>query len=189
MVEETTQAVDTGPAQTVEQAVEEEGGGPDAPHEEQQGKTEAEQASRIGELEAALSDGERRLSGLDGLLGQRDARIGELETALGQVEGVVKEREQEAEGLRAQLAQAVELYRASLLAAAPDIPEELVNGATIAEVEASLAQARQMVEQVRGQLEAHAVQERVPFGAPARSAPDLSALSSQEKIRLGLDRR
>ena len=189
MVEETTQAVDTGPAQTVEEAVEEEGGAPDAPHEEQQGETEAEQASRIGELEAALSDGDRRLSGLDGLLGQRDARIGELETALGQVEGVVKEREQEAEGLRAQLAQAVELYRASLLAAAPDIPEELVNGATIAEIQASLTQARQMVEQVRGQLEAQAAQERVPFGAPARSAPDLSALSSQEKIRLGLDRR
>ncbi len=75
MVEETTQAVDTGSAQTVEQAVEEEGGAPDAPHEEQQGETEAEQASRIGELEAALSDGERRLSGLDGLLGQRDVRI------------------------------------------------------------------------------------------------------------------
>ena len=188
-MEETTQAVDTGPAQAEERAVEEEGGAQDAPHEEQQREREAEQASRIGELEAALSDGEQRLSGLDGLLGQRDARIGELEAALGQVEGVVKEREQEAEGLRAQLAQAVELYRASLLAAAPDIPEELVNGATIAEVEASLAQARQMVEQVRGQLEAQAVQERVPFGAPARSAPDLSALSSQEKIRLGLDRR
>ena len=46
-----------------------------------------------------------------------------------------------------------------------------------------------MVERVRSQLEAQASPERVPLGAPARSAPDLSALSPQEKILLGKMRR
>ena len=47
----------------------------------------------------------------------------------------------------------------------------------------------QMAEQVRGQLEAHASLERLPFGAPVRSAQDISVLSSREKILLGLSRR
>ena len=104
---------------------------------------------------------------------------------MGQVEGVVKEREQEAEGLRAQLAQAVELYRASLLAAAPDIPEELVNGATIAEVEASLAQARQMVEQVRGQLEAKP--SRRGFRLALRRVPLRTSRPCRHRRRYGWD--
>ena len=37
-MEETIQAVDTGPAQTVEEAVEEEGGAQDAPHEDNRGR-------------------------------------------------------------------------------------------------------------------------------------------------------
>jgi hypothetical protein len=83
----------------------------------------------------------------------------------------------------------VTLYRTSLLTAEPEIPEELVHGGTVEEIEASLALARQMVEQVRSQLEAQASQERLPFGAPMRSSPDLSVLSPQEKILLGLSRQ
>ena len=38
-------------------------------------------------------------------------------------------------------------------------------------------------------LESQASQERIPFGAPARPAPDISNLSPQEKILVGLSRK
>ena len=159
-------------------------------------RTEASQEERIAGLEAALAErdarirameeargqSEGRIAEVEEALSQRDSRVQELEATLGLAEDALKERGEEVEYIRGQLGRAVALYRASLLAAEPEIPQELVQGTTVDEVEASLVQARQMVEQVRSQLEAQASQERVPFGAPVRSASDLSALSAQEKI-------
>ena len=149
---------------------------------------EIEEASQE-QPEDALSERDRRLSGLEEALGQRDARIAHLEAALGEAEDAAKRRDEEMEGVNARLAQAVELYRVSLLASEPDVPEDMVQGSTVEVVQESLARVRQMVEQVRGRMEARASLERTPLGVPARSAPDLSALSPQEKILVGLSGR
>ena len=149
---------------------------------------ETEEASQE-QPEDALSERDRRLSGLEEALGQRDARIAHLEAALGEAEDAAKRRDEEMEGVNARLAQAVELYRGSLLASEPDVPEDMVQGSTVEVVQESLARVRQMVEKVRGRLEARASLERTPLGVPARSAPDLSALSPQEKILVGLSGR
>ena len=149
---------------------------------------EIEEASQE-QTEDALSERDRHLSGLEEALGQRDARIAHLEAALGEAEDAAKRRDEEMEGVNARLAQAVELYRVSLLASEPDVPEDMVQGSTVEVVQESLARVRQMVEQVRGRMEARASLERTPLGVPARSAPDLSALSPQEKILVGLSSR
>ena len=149
---------------------------------------ETEEASQE-QMEGALSERDRRLSGLEEALGQRDARIAHLEAALGEAEDAAKRRDEEMDGVNARLAQAVELYRVSLLASEPDVPEDMVQGSTVEVVQESLARVRQMVEQVRGRLEARASLERTPLGVPARSATDLSALSPQEKILVGLSGR
>ena len=141
------------------------------------------------QTEGALSERDRRLSGLEEALGQRDARIAHLEAALGEAEDAAKRRDEEMEGVNARLAQAVELYRGSLLASEPDVLEDMVQGSTVEVVQESLARVRQMVEQVRGRMEARASLERTPLGVPARSAPDLSALTPQEKILVGLSGR
>ena len=146
---------------------------------------ETDEASQE-QTEDALSERDRRLSGLEEALGQRDARIAHLEAALGEAEDAAKRRDEEMEGVNARLAQAVELYRVSLLASEPDVPEDMVQGSTVEVVQESLARVRQMVEQVRGRMEARASLERTPLGVPARSAQDLSALTPQEKILVGL---
>ena len=105
----------------------------------------------------------------------------------GEVESM-GEIEKEMASLRQQLSSATQKYRALILAAAPEVPEELVNGRTPDEVDASFAAAREMVERVRLQLEAKAAAERVPAGAPARTPPDLSGLSPVEKIAYALSR-
>ena len=149
---------------------------------------ETDEASQE-QMEGALSERDRRLSGLEEALGQRDARIAHLEAALGEAEDAAKRRDEEMDGVNARLAQAVELYRVSLLASEPDVPEDMVQGSTVEVVQESLARVRQMVEKVRGRLEARASLERTPLGVPARSATDLSALSPQEKILVGLSGR
>ena len=147
-------------------------------------------AARIAELETGLAAGEQRLAGLSRTLEhERDARIAALEASVGGMERAAGEREQQVEGMRSQLSQAVGAFRASLLEADPGLPADLVAGDTVEELQASHVRARQIVEQVRGRLEEQALLERTPSGAPARGDADVSSLSPEEKIRLGLSRR
>jgi hypothetical protein len=99
------------------------------------------------------------------------------------------QRQEELAALKAQLALAVARYRGLLLASAPELPEEMVAGDTVEEVEASAARAREVVERVRRQLEARAQAQRVPAGAPPRTQPDLSSLSPGEKIAYALNKQ
>ena len=99
------------------------------------------------------------------------------------------EMEGERAALNERLARTVARYRTVLLAGSPEVPEEMVKGETVEEVDRSLASAKELVERVRKQLEARGQAERVPAGAPPRRRPDLSALSPQEKIAYGLARR
>jgi hypothetical protein len=93
-------------------------------------------------------------------------------------------RESELSSLREQLRASVERYRAQVLASAPEVPEELIQGETVAEIDASVEKARQMVERVKQQLEAHIT--TVPAGAPPRRSSELSELSPREKIAYAL---
>ena len=68
------------------------------------------------------------------------------------------------------------------------MPPELVTGATVAEIDRSLAAARETVDAVQRRLSERAAAERVPAGAPVRVGTDLSALSPREKIALALRR-
>ena len=144
---------------------------------------------RIDELTAELAGARRRTVEVETSLAIQEARVVELETALAQAENAARGVQGKLKESLARQAQAVSLYRASLLEDEPEIPERLVQGDTVEEVQASLAQARQMVEQVRNQMEIAAGNERVPFGAPERTTPDLSSLSPREKIVQGLSRR
>ncbi|MFQ5988222.1 MAG: hypothetical protein ACE5H6_05185 [Dehalococcoidia bacterium] len=122
-----------------------------------------------------------------------EGRIAELEGELAQLQQSMAIREEEVEGevaaLKEKLSGAAARYRALILAGAPEVPEELVRGETPDEVEASFAAAQEMVEKVRRQLEAKAQAERVPAGAPARTPPDLGALSPSGKIAYALATR
>lgn len=91
---------------------------------------------------------------------------------------------------------AVERYRAAALAAEPALPPELVQGETLAEVEASLEAARRAVAQVRDRLAEEARTERAlrdvrgfPVGAPERGGGLETGMTAMEKIARGLGDR
>ena len=92
----------------------------------------------------------------------------------------------EAESLRSQLADTLERYREMLLARDPDVPVEMVQGESVAELESSYERAAGLVERLRRRAAEHAAQARVPAGAPARRGLDLGGLTPQQKIVQGL---
>jgi len=73
-----------------------------------------------------------------------------------------------------------------VLERSPELPGELVTGATVEEIDEAIGRAKETVSKVRGHLESQAQAGRVPVGAPPRSEPDLSAMSAEEKIKYGL---
>jgi uncharacterized protein (DUF3084 family) len=84
---------------------------------------------------------------------------------------------------------AAEKYRDLVVRTDPELPEELIGGDDIDAIDASVDTARRIVGQVRSHFESLVTPVRVPAGAPARTAPDYSALPPEEKIRIGLAQR
>ncbi|MBI4339418.1 MAG: hypothetical protein HY680_05645 [Chloroflexi bacterium] len=114
------------------------------------------------------------------------AALEQRSTELAEARAAVAQRDAEMAGLRQQLADATSWYREALLAGAPEVPAELVSGATPEELAASVARAKQMVERIRGGVQA---QQRVPAGSPVRTGPDFSSLAPQDKIAYALAQR
>ncbi len=100
--------------------------------------------------------------------------------------------------LERELSATVSRYRLALLDTAPEVPGDLVSGATAEELESSLAKAKGLVEQVRtrllegmesGSQDTEPPAPGIPAGAPPRTLNDTSAdLTTREKITLGLER-
>ncbi len=137
-------------------------------------------------LQVAAADREARAAHFE-------AQVADLRERLAQAQEQAQTREQElierARVLEAQVESTAQRYRGLALELSPELPAELVAGGTVEEIEASLERARETVAKVRGHIESEAQARRVPVGAPPRSGPDLSSLSAEEKIRLGLRRR
>lgn len=142
----------------------------------------------IEQLQAQLADAEARDA-------TRAAEVSELRRQLSAREESLAAQSIELEDLRSAVTEvqaasreAVERVRQSILEREPDLPQELVTGETVADLDAAVSQARQTVAQVRQHLEQQAQSLRVPAGAPVRGAPDVSGMTASEKIRAGLSR-
>ncbi len=162
----------------------------------------AEDEVEVSELQERLLEAQAELERLQAMAADREARAAHLEeinaglrqeleetrSAASAAQERLTALEQEAGALREGLRSAAGRYREVVLAANPELPAEMVSGETVEDVETSLEAARQTVARVRQHLESQAEASRVPTGAPPRSTPDLSGLSPQEKIRIGLER-
>jgi chromosome segregation ATPase len=156
----------------------------------------AEARAENERLQATAADREARALHLDGLNGQLREQLAaaqaDLSAGQGELSSVqagLSAAQAEKDDLHARLQAAVGKYREVLLAAAPEVVQEMVAGESIEEVDAAMERARQTVLHVRERLESQAQAGRVPTGSPPRTAPDLSALSPMEKIRLGLGQK
>ena len=143
-------------------------------------------ALHLDELNAQIRE---QLSVAQADLAGRQEEIDALNEQMSAAQADLSIVQAENQDLHARLQAAAQKYRQVLLAAAPEVPEDLVTGESIEEVDASMEEAGQTILQVRERLESQAQSGRVPTGSPPRAAPDFSALSPTEKIRLGLSQK
>ena len=139
---------------------------------------ESNQIDTVQELEQVrvkVLDLEASLAGKDGEISRADTRISELEQVVGE--------------LGDKLGQAVSSYRTLAVETNPQVPEELITGATVEEIRASLGRAINLVSRVKQELEAEIASYRVPIGAPERTPINLEALSPREKIEYAIGGR
>lgn len=118
--------------------------------------------------------------------GDVEDRLQALEQRAEQARAEAAANGEAAAALRAQLADALDRYRVLLLRRDPDVPQELVYGESVGELESSYERASGLVEQLRLRAAERAAQERVPAGAPERRVANTAGLTPQEKIMLGL---
>ena len=127
-------------------------------------------------------------------LGERDHAFGALKAELEQTKtdaaaSSARTAAESAAMVSAAVADAAARYQALIVQTNPEIPAELIVGNTIAELEASLARGKSIVQKVKANLDAQAQAAPIPAGAPPRQGIDLSSLSPQEKIIEGLKQR
>ena len=154
----------------------------------------------VTELQEELAAARTEVERLQAMAADREARAAHLESQLGEArqelaqgreQAATAERElsERAAGLEAQVRDSASRYRELVLAQSPELPEELVAGETVAQIDDAVGRARETVAKVRGHIESQAQAGRVPVGAPVRSGPDYSALNAREKIAQGLQQR
>ncbi len=158
----------------------------------------ADAAAQIEALQAAAADAEARAATARSDLAESREHAADVELQLAQAAsdreaayGELSEAREALSSARTTIREAAAKYRAAVLASAPDIPEDLVPEAEdIAEIDRGIEAARRVVGRVREKMEEETAEQaralRVPAGAPVRRAPDVSALSPEDKIRLGL---
>ncbi len=165
--------------------------------------TEEEIQTLQAELDSSRVQARELEAELEGLTAEKRALASELETkgaAITELEQVIVTKDSDIVTLKQaasesdvtlseakqSLANAVVAYKAVVVQANPYITEELITGNTIDELNQSVEKAKTLIAQVRTSIEAEIASGKVPAGAPARTPPDLSALSPREKIQYAI---
>lgn len=154
--------------------------------------TQEELAATKAELEllqVSTADREARTAHVESELGDALAELAAAQDTATARDLELASMSERAQTLEQQVRNATQRYREQALQQAPELPEELVTGETVEEIDLALQRARETVSNVRGRLESEAQAGRIPVGAPPRSGPDFSAMDADEKIRFGLQQR
>jgi len=149
----------------------------------------AEKETLTSEKETFASDLEAKIASITELeqtVASRDSDIATLKQASAEAVADSTRREELLTNVNNNLTQAVSAYKTAVAQANPGVPGELITGDTIEVIDQSLESAKTLVAQVRTTIEAEIAAGKVPAGAPARTPPDLSALSPREKIQYAI---
>jgi len=131
-------------------------------------------------FEASITEKETKITELEGNLKAKDEELTQLKQAGEGHQG-------ELDTLKTSLGDAVGKYRGLVLASNPAVPEELVAGESIADIEASLEKAKGLVSKVTAQVTQELTKTVIPAGSPARTGPATEGMSAREKINYGLE--
>jgi len=144
--------------------------------------------NELEQAKATIAELENLLAARDQEITTKDSHVSELELTVSNLQQSIAESNDNLAQLKESLTQAVGSYRALVVQAKPEVLEELVTGDSIEAINESLRSAEELIGKVKMSIAEEIASARVPAGAPQRTPPDLSALSSREKIHYALGR-
>jgi hypothetical protein len=140
-------------------------------------------------IKAELEEGRKAKAEIEAALADRAKRITELEASLNVVSQASEAAAAELGHTKEAYTKAVTKYLDAVKAANPTLPGDVIVGATIEEIDASVAKALSIANAVKASLEAQARETKVPAGAPTRGEISLEGLSPRDKIAAGIQQK
>jgi hypothetical protein len=137
-------------------------------------------------IKAQLEEEKEAKAAAEAAVAEKDTRIAALEAELSEAKTGSEAAATELAQVKEAHGQAVSKYLDAVRLANPAIPQDIIAGDTIEDIDASLAKAATIAESVRANLEAQAKETRVPAGAPPRGEISLEGLTPREKIAAGI---
>jgi chromosome segregation ATPase len=165
---------------------------PQKPPENPGAAPESNGASNAEDLEAIkaeLEEEKKAKAEIEAALAERDKRITDLQATISVVQQAGETANKELEETKKAHQLAVTKFLEAQRALNPEIPQDVIAGSTIEEIDASVAKAKAIAESVKKVLEAQAKEARVPAGAPTRGEISLEGLSPREKIAAGITQK
>ena len=157
--------------------------------ETQETQNTAPEPEDLEAIKAQLKEEKKAKAAAEELLSERGARIAELEAQLSEAKQAAESLRAEGVAISEARDQAVAKYLGAVRLANPTIPQDIIAGDTIEDIDASVAKATAMAESVKKTLEAQAKEAKVPAGAPPRGEISLEGLSPREKIAAGIQQK
>ena len=142
-----------------------------------------------GEIDGIKLENEnlkRQIAAADGKILELEKTLAEKTSFLNSSRKALEEAKQAFVETSVDLSQAVSAYKNLAVQANPGLVADMVQGGTIAEIDASITHARQVVEKVKQEINAENSRTKVPAGAPPRVPNDFSALSARDKIKFAV---
>jgi chromosome segregation ATPase len=154
--------------------------------EQLQADLEAEKAKSAAAIEEATRPLTDRITLLEQDLKTRNADLQARDEELTSVKAQLSEKDTGFASLAAEKDTAVEAYKDLVRKTNPVIPADMITGASIADVNAALENATGLVNRIKAKVHENNADNSIPAGAPGRTEPDISTMSTREKISYGL---
>jgi len=142
-------------------------------------------AEDIAAVKAQLEEEQKAKTTLEEALAEKDTRLAELETALSEAKQGSEASTAELASVKEARDQAVSKYLGMAKASNPQVPEDMISGETIAEIDASVEKGKGLVASVKKTLESETAAAKVPAGAPTRGETT-EGMSNKDMIAAGL---
>ena len=142
---------------------------------------EAEKAKAPELVNQATQPLKERIAALEADVSAKSEEAKGLKTA-------VAEKDKGFASLTANFEAAVGAYRSQVLKVNPLIPAEMILGNTIADIDQATEKANSLVGKIKEGLTLEIQQTTIPAGAPGRTPPDTSTMTTREKITQGIEK-
>jgi len=142
-------------------------------------------AEDIAAVKAQLEEEQKAKTALEEAMAEKDAKLAELEAALSEAKQGSEASATELASVKEARDQAVSKYLGMAKASNPQVPQDIISGETIAEIDASVEKGKGLVASVKKTLESETAAAKVPAGAPTRGETT-EGMSNKDMIAAGL---